>query len=55
MLVEDKSYTDVISYTFVIRSQDEESFFKQLTDFSEGRVEPLRVEEIYMPWPEEEV
>lgn len=53
VLVEDKGYTDVISYTFVIRVADEEGFLAQLTDMSEGRVEPLRVEEIYLPWPEE--
>ena len=55
VLVEDKGYTDVISYTFVIRVADEEGFLAQLTDMSEGRVEPLRVEEIYLPWPEEGV
>lgn len=55
VLVEDKDYTDVISYTFVIRVADEEGFLAQLTDMSEGRVEPLRVEEIYLPWPEEGV
>ena len=55
VLVEDKGYTDVISYTFVIRVADEEGFLARLTDMSEGRVEPLRVEEIYLPWPEEGV
>ena len=53
IIVEDKSYTDVISFTLIVREADEDGFLRRLTDMSEGRVEPLRVEEILLPWPEE--
>ncbi len=53
IIVEDKSYTDVISFTLIVREVDEDGFLRRLTDMSEGRVEPLRVEEIVLPWPEE--
>ena len=53
IIVEDKGYTDVISFTLIVREADEDGFLRRLTDMSEGRVEPLRVEEIMLPWPEE--
>ena len=54
VIVEDKSYTDVITYTLIVRCRDEEGFLARVTDMSEGRVEPLRAEEIYLPWSEED-
>ena len=54
VIVEDKAYTDVVTYTFVVRCADESAFLSRLTDMSEGTVEPLRIEEMYLPWPEEE-
>lgn len=53
VIVEDKAYTDVITYTLIVRADDEAGFLARLTDMSEGRVEPLRAEEMYLPWPEE--
>ena len=50
IIVEDKAFTDVITYTLVIRVEDEEGFLARVTNMSEGTVEPLRYEEIYMPW-----
>ena len=52
--VEDKAFTDVITYTLVVRCADEEGFLKRLTNMSEGTVEPLRYEEMYLAWPEED-
>ena len=51
--IEDKAFTDVITYTLIVRCADEAAFLKKLTDTSEGTVEPLRYEELYLPWPEE--
>ena len=42
VIVEDKAYTDVITYTLIVRCRDEEGFLARVTDLSEGRVEPLR-------------
>ena len=52
--VEDKTFTDVITYTLVVRCADEEAFLARLTNMSEGTVEPLRYEELYLAWPEED-
>ena len=54
VLVEDKTFTDVITYTLCVRCADEEAFLARLTNMSEGTVQPLRYEEIYLAWPEED-
>lgn len=54
VVVEEKTYTDVISYTLIVKVEDEEAFLARLTDMSEGKLEPLRVEEAYLAWPEED-
>jgi putative IMPACT (imprinted ancient) family translation regulator len=53
--VEDKAFTDVVTYTLVVRCADEEGFLARLSNMSEGAVEPLRYEELYLAWPEEDV
>ena len=52
--VEDKAFTDVVTYTLIVRCADEAAFLARLTNMSEGTVEPLRYEELYLPWPEED-
>ena len=52
--VEDKAFTDVITYTLTVRCADEAGFLARITDMSEGTLEPLRYEELYMAWPEED-
>jgi len=52
--IEEKSFTDVITYTLTVRCSDEAGFLARPRDMSEGTVEPLRCEEVYMPWPEED-
>jgi len=54
IIVEDKAYTDVITYTLIVKVEDEEGFLARVTDMSEGKIEPLRAEEMYLAWPEEE-
>jgi len=50
ILLEDKTFTDVITYTFLIKSADEEAFLSRLTNMSEGTLSPLLYETIYHPW-----
>ena len=50
ILQEDKQFTDVITYTLLIKTQDEEGFLARVANMSEGTIEPLRYEEIYHPW-----
>ena len=52
--VEDKSFTDVITYTLTVRCADEADFLAKLTNASEGTVSPLKCEEVYLAWPEED-
>ena len=54
VIVEDKTYTDVITYTLIVKETDEQGFIARLTDVSEGKIEPLRAEEMYLAWPEED-
>ena len=54
VIVEDKAYTDVITYTLIIKFADEEEFLARLTNMSEGRIEPLRAEEMMLAWREAE-
>ena len=54
VIVEDKSFTDVITYTIIVKTEDEEEFLARVTNMSEGTIEPLRIEEMYLAWPEEE-
>lgn len=54
VIIEDKTFTDVITYTFVVRCRDEEAFLARLTNMSEGTASPLRYEELYLAWPEGE-
>jgi len=51
--VEDKQFSDVITFTFLVKEQDEESVLAELTTLSEGRLEPIKFEEVYDAWPED--
>lgn len=51
--VEDKSFTDAITFTLLVRCRDEEAFLGRLTERTEGALQPLRFEEFYHAWPEE--
>ena len=53
VIVEEKQFADAVILTLVVRTSDEEAFAARLTNMYEGRLEPLRCEEFYRPWPEE--
>lgn len=52
--VEDKQFSDVITFSFLCKTQDEEGVLADLTSLSEGRLEPIKFEELYDAWPEEQ-
>ena len=52
VLIEDKQFTDVVTFTLVLRTDDEPGFLARLTDSTDGAIEPLRYEEFLRPWPE---
>ena len=53
VIVEEKSFTDVVTLTLLVRSADAKKLTAQLVELSEGALEPLLFEEFYRAWPEE--
>ncbi len=53
VLVEAKDFSDVITFTFLVKVSDEPALLESLTQLSEGRLEPMRFDEIYNAWKEE--
>ena len=51
--VEEKSFADSITFTIIVKTQDQGSFERDLTAMSDGKIEPLEMEEVYLAWPEE--
>lgn len=52
VIVEDKSFADVVTITYVVKSADEERVAAEIVDLTEGDATPLRFEELYYNWPE---
>lgn len=50
VIIEDKTFTDVITYTLLLKQQDEPGFLARVTNLSEGTISPLLFEELYHPW-----
>ena len=51
--IESKDFSDVITFTFLVKVEDEPALIDSLTQLSEGKLEPMRFEEIYSAWREE--
>lgn len=52
VLVEDKAFADSVMITLIVKCRDEDAFARGIVNVSEGRIEPLRMEELYLAWPE---
>ena len=50
--VTEKTFADVVTLSLLTRCDDEEALLRQITDLSEGRLEPMRFDEFYRAWPE---
>ena len=50
--IEDKQFTDVVTFTLVLKTEDEPGFIDRLTNATDGAIEPLRYEEFLRPWQE---
>ena len=53
VLIEDKSFSSVVTVTLLVRTADEENVIGGIVSALDGRVEPMRFEEFYMAWPAE--
>ena len=54
VIIEDKTYADNVTLTLCLRCRDEERFLSDFTAGVDGKIEPFRAEELYMPWKETE-
>lgn len=53
VIVEDKAFSDVIVMTILVKCQDEDAFTRAIIEKTDGSVEPIRMEEVYMAWTEQ--
>lgn len=52
VIVEDKQFSDAIVMTLIVRARDDEAFLSAVTSGTDGRVEPIFMEEMYKAWTE---
>ncbi len=51
VIVEEKAFGESIMFTLIVKCADENGFCSGIVEASEGRVEPIRVDETYRAWP----
>ena len=52
VIVEDKQFSDAIVMTLIVRARDDETFLSAVTSGTDGRIEPIFMEEMYKAWTE---
>ena len=52
VIVEDKQFSDAIVMTLIVRVRDDEAFLSAVTSGTDGRIEPIFMEEMYKAWTE---
>ena len=52
VIVEDKQFPDAIVMTLIVRARDDEVFLSAVTSGTDGRIEPIFMEEMYKAWTE---
>ncbi len=52
VLVEDKQFSDAIVMTLIVRACDDAAFLSAVTSGTDGRIEPIFMEEMYKAWTE---
>ena len=50
--VEDKSFTDIITFTLLVKQSDEERLNAEITQLSDGKLSTVRFDEFFKPWEE---
>lgn len=50
VVVEDKTFAEVVTFTLLVRCQDEQAFTDGVIAATDGRVRPVRFEEMYRAW-----
>ena len=52
VIVEDKQFSDAIVMTLIVRARDDEALLSAVTSGTDGRIEPIFMEEMYKAWTE---
>ena len=52
VIVEDKQFSDAIVMTLIVRARDDEAYLSAVTSGTDGRIEPIFMEEMYKAWTE---
>ena len=52
VIVEDKAFSDAIVMTLIVKNEDEEKFVLDIVSATDGKIEPIRMEEMYLAWKE---
>lgn len=52
VIVEDKQFSGAIVMTLIVRARDDEAFLSAVTSGTDGRIEPIFMEEMYKAWTE---
>ncbi len=55
VVVEDKEFTVSVTISLLVKSSDAEEFAQGLLAATDGTVEPIEAEELFMAWKEEEI
>ena len=50
VIVEDKAFSEVVTLTLVVKCQDEQALVDGIISATDGRVRPVRFEEMYQAW-----
>lgn len=52
VIVEDKAFSDAIVMTLIVKNEDEDKFVEDIISATDGKIEPIRMEEMYLAWKE---
>ena len=52
VIVEEKQFSDAIVMTLIVRARDDEAFLSAVTSGTDGRIEPIFMEEMDKAWTE---
>ena len=52
VIIEDKAFLDAIVMTLIVKNEDEEKFVEDIISATDGKIEPIRMEEMYLAWKE---
>ncbi len=52
VIIEDKAFSDAIVMTLIVKCEDEEKFVSDIVSATDGKIEPIRMEEMYLAWKE---